>query len=271
MAKPYSSRNLSDPGPVLQEPQGLSHVRIVLVETLQPRNIGSVARAMKVMGLHDLVLVRPVHFPHQDALDLSSGAQDILEGARVVDTLSDALSDCVHAFGASARRRGLLMPEVTPEQCAITSMELAAQDLAAQTVKVAIVFGPEAAGLDNNDLMQCQTMLQIPANPAFASLNLAAAVQIVCYALRMEAIKGKHYQPKHLPAKQEEFEHFFQHTIDTAELARYFRMKNKDKTTTELRRVLYRMQANTAELKMLRGLLAQFQYQLHKLGDKLDE
>jgi tRNA (cytidine32/uridine32-2'-O)-methyltransferase len=266
MSKPYSARNLSDPGPVLIEPTVLSAIRIVLVETMQPRNIGSVARAMKVMGLHKLSLVRPVQFPHQEALDLASGAHDLLEQATVVQSLSGAIAGCVHVFGASARRRGLLMPEVTPEQCAQHAIPLASAGN-----DIAIVFGPETAGLDNADLMLCQTMLQIPANPAFASLNLAAAVQIVSYQLRMEAIKGKHYQPKHVPAKQDEFEHFFNHTLAAADQANYFHMKNKEKTTTELRRVLYRMQASSAELKMLRGLFAQFQYQLNRLGDRLSD
>jgi tRNA (cytidine32/uridine32-2'-O)-methyltransferase len=262
MAELYNARNRSDPGPLLVEPTVLAKIRIVLVETMQPRNIGSVARAMKVMGLTRLSLVRPVQFPHQEAQDLASGAHDLLDNAQVVQTLPEAIGSCVHVFGASARRRGFLMSEVTPEQCAQQAVSLG--ELGGE---VAIVFGPETAGLENSDLMLCQTMLQIPANPAFASLNLAAAVQIVSYQLRMAAIAGNHYQPKHMPAKQDEFEYFFQHAISAAAQANYFHMKNRSKTETELRRVLYRMQASASELKMLRGLFAQFQYQMARRAD----
>jgi tRNA (cytidine32/uridine32-2'-O)-methyltransferase len=261
----YSARNLSDPGPKYAEPEALARIHIVLVETLHPRNIGSVARAMKVMGLHQLRLVRPAQFPHSDAYKLASGADDVLESAQVFDDFTAAIADCSHVVGASARRRALLLPEVTPEQCAVQALELAQSG-----GQIAIVFGPEAAGLDNDALMQCQSMLQIPANPAFASLNLAAAVQIVSYQLRMQAIAGKHYQPRQVPAKQESFELFHQHLLQTAEAARYFHLKDKARSATELRQIFYRMQASETELKMLRGLLAQFQYQLARLPDRLD-
>ncbi len=154
-------------------------IRIVLVGTTHPGNIGAVARAMKNMGCDDLVLVNPRYFPHEDATARASGASDILEAARVVTKLADALTDCTYVAGASARSRTINWPSMDARDSAERLL------LESRQGKVAAVFGPEKSGLHNDDLDLCHTLLQIPTNPEFSSLNLAMAVQILTYELRM--------------------------------------------------------------------------------------
>jgi len=154
-------------------------IRIVLVGTTHPGNIGAVARAMKNMGLSDLALVNPRYFPHDDATARASGATDILESATVVGCLSEALTDCVYVAGASARARSISWPSMGPRDCAERMI------LESKAGKVAAVFGPEKSGLQNDDLDLCHTLLTIPTNPEFSSLNLAMAVQVLTYELRV--------------------------------------------------------------------------------------
>ena len=253
-ARHYHARNATDPGPYRPEPDALARIRVVLVATAQARNIGSVARAMKVMGLNRLSLVNPVNFPHQDAIDLAAGASDILETAHVCSSLAEALGDCAVVFGASARRREIPLPEFGPRAGAEHAVGLAQAG-----AQIALVFGAETAGLSNQELEQCQYLLQIPANPAFASLNLAAAAQIVCYEIRLAALSAAPYQPRHIPAAHAEFEHFFTHLVNTAEQARFFANKTPETAQSYLRRMFQRMQGTNAELAMLRGLLSQLQ------------
>ena len=158
-------------------------VRIVLVETSHPGNIGAAARAMKTMGLDELVLVAPRDFPSADATARASGADDVLARAGVVDSLGDAIADCGFVAGASARLRKLSWPVVDPRAGAAALCEHA------RHTKVAIVFGPEHSGLTNEDLGRCNQVVHIPANPAYSSLNVAMAVQVLCYELRMAALE----------------------------------------------------------------------------------
>ena len=158
-------------------------VRIVLVETSHPGNIGAAARAMKTMGLDELVLVAPRDFPSADATARASGADDVLARARVVDSLGDAIADCGFVAGASARLRKLSWPVADPRAGAAALCEHA------RHTKVAIVFGPEHSGLTNEDLGRCNQVVHIPANPAYSSLNVAMAVQVLCYELRMAALE----------------------------------------------------------------------------------
>src|SRR6478672_1762081 len=155
----------------------VSSLRIVLSRTSHPGNIGAAARAMKTMGFADLRLVSPKAFPAVEANAMASGAVDVLEAARVFDTLEDALADVVHAVGFSARSRDLSHP--------VQSLRDAAPDIVARSAhgKVALVFGNETFGLSNEELARCQAFVSIPANPHYASLNLAAAVQVACYEL----------------------------------------------------------------------------------------
>ena len=157
-------------------------VRIVLVEPSHPGNIGASARAMKTMGLEELVLVAPRDFPSAEATARASGADDVLARARVVDSLADAIGDCGFVAGASARLRHLSWPAADPRRGAATLWERSLY------TTVAMVFGPERSGLTNEDLGRCNQVVHIPANPAYSSLNVAMAVQVLCYELRMAAL-----------------------------------------------------------------------------------
>src|SRR5437868_5592003 len=155
--------------------------RVVLCRPSHPGNIGAAARAMKTMGFEDLALVEPRHFPHADATALAAGALDVLERARVHATLEEALADCVLAAGFSARRRDL--------SHAPRSLRDAAPELVADAAggRIALVFGNETSGLSNDELARCQRFVSIPANPAYPSLNLAAAVQLASHELATAA------------------------------------------------------------------------------------
>ncbi len=263
-SKNINARNATNPGPVKCEPDALARIRVVLVETHFARNIGACARAMKVMGLSRLYLVNPMAFPDKQANDLAAGALDVLANAVVVASLQSALEGCAVVYGASARRRLIPVPEFTPRQCAEhASATLAALEISRkgdEASDIALIFGPEPAGLDNAALDCCQFLVQVPANPEYPSLNLAAAVQILCYELRLAALAGPVYQPRHVPAPVEAFDAFFTHLLSTAEQANYFGNKNAAITGTQLRRIFQRLQGSTAELKMLRGLLSQLQH-----------
>ena len=181
-------------------------IRIVLVGTTHPGNIGAVARAMKNMGLTDLVLVEPKYFPHEDATARASGAEDLLESATVVSTLDEALADCVFTAGASARSRAIEWPCMEPRECAAKLVETSAGG------PVAVVFGPEKSGLSNSDLDRCQVLLTIPTNPDFSSLNIAMAVQVITYELQLALRQApQRVEPEIPPATGDEMEHFFAH------------------------------------------------------------
>ena len=164
----------------------LSNVRIVLVNTTHPGNIGAVARAMKNMGLSQLYLVEPSDFPSGEARVCSSGAVDVLESAVVVNTLEEALVDCALAVGASARLRSIPWPVVDPRECAEKVVEIAVAKQPAQ--QVALVMGRESSGLTNAELERCNLLVHIPSNPDYSSLNIAAATQVLAYEVRMAAI-----------------------------------------------------------------------------------
>lgn len=156
----------------------LSHIAIVLVETTHPGNIGAVARAMKNMNMTNLRLVNPKIFPSAEATARASGADDLLSQAHVYPTLNEAISDCQLVIGTSARCRTLSWPELTPRQCA----EMAVKNNP-DCGRVAILFGRENSGLSNEELDRCRYLLRIPCNAEYSSVNVAAAVQIVCYEL----------------------------------------------------------------------------------------
>ena len=182
-------------------------IRIVLVGTTHPGNIGAVARAMKNMGISDLALVNPKYFPHEDATARASGATEILEHASVVTSLADALEDCVYVAGASARSRTISWPSMGPRDCAERML------LESRQGTVAAVFGPEKTGLHNDDLDLCHTLLTIPTVPGFSSLNLAMAVQVLTYELRVASTldAGPTFESEAPPASADEMEHFYTH------------------------------------------------------------
>ena len=157
----------------------LNNIRIVLCHTSHPGNIGSAARAMKTMGLSRLHLVKPRKFPHAEAVAMASGATDVLDNAQIFDTLDDALAGCALVIGLTARQRELSHAAISPRAAAAEALALAAD------LDVALVFGGETSGLSNEELIRCQRLAHIPANPDYSSLNLAAAVQVLAYELRV--------------------------------------------------------------------------------------
>ncbi|MDA0706850.1 MAG: RNA methyltransferase [Proteobacteria bacterium] len=227
-------------------------MRIVLVGTTHPGNIGAVARAMKNMGLSDLALVRPKIFPHAKATARASGAIDVLKNARVFETLPEAIKDCVFVAGASARSRTLRWPTLPPRECAQKFHALG------QTGVVAAVFGPEKSGLSNTDLDHCDALLTIPTDPDFSSLNLAMSVQVFVYELLMAgtgAIMAEQ-QPEAPLATSEELEHFYQHLEQTLHDLEFLDPENPRHLMRRLRRLFIRAKVDKNEVNILRGILS---------------
>jgi tRNA/rRNA methyltransferase len=234
--------------------QALSRVRVVLSRPSHPGNIGSAARAMKTMGLSDLRLVAPRAFPHDEANALASGALDVLGNAQVSETLEAALADCVLAVGFSARSRDLSHPPRALREAAPLVVASAA------AAPVALVFGNETFGLTNEELARCQWLAMIPANPRYASLNLAAAVQVACYELATAASAfAVPVAPEHEPATVEEVEAFYEH-LERAMIASGFLDPAMPKRLMERMRRLYsRARLEREEVRFLRGMLSAFE------------
>jgi TrmH family RNA methyltransferase len=226
-------------------------IRIVLVGTTHPGNIGAVARAMKNMGLSDLALVNPKHFPHDEATARASGAADILERATVVDTLAEALTDCVYVAGASARSRTINWPCMGPRDCAERMIQESSHG------KVAAVFGPEKTGLHNDDLDLCHTLLTIPTDPGFSSLNLAMAVQVLTYELRVASMldEGPVFDVGAPPATSEEMEHFYEHLEKVLTDIEFLDPDNPRHLMRRMRRLFIRARPDKNEVNILRGVL----------------
>ncbi|MBS3964710.1 MAG: RNA methyltransferase [Methylomonas sp.] len=230
----------------------LSNFKIVLVETSHPGNIGAVARAMKNMALTELRLVSPKLFPHADATARASGADDVLRDAKVYDTLAAAIADCQVVLGTSARDRTISWPVLTARQCA-------ERWVGAADANIALVFGRESSGLANHELDLCHFLLRIPCNPDYSSLNLAAAVQVVCYELFV-ASGQKH--PSGIGdvgeeplASSEQMEGFYQHLLQTMADIGFLQPGGSVSIMRRLRRLFNRAQLDTKELDILRGIL----------------
>lgn len=226
-------------------------IRIVLVGTTHPGNIGAVARAMKNMGLSDLALVKPKHFPHKDATARASGAIGVLKNALVVSSLCEALTDCVYVAGASARPRTIEWPGVGPRDCAQRLLQ------ESKAGNVAAVFGPEKSGLHNDDLDLCHTLLTIPTDPDFSSLNLAMAVQVLCYELRVAgtADTGSEFESNEPPASAAEMEHFYAHLEQVMTDINFLDTDNPRYLMRRMRRLFIRARPDKNEVNILRGLL----------------
>ncbi len=230
-------------------------VRIVLVGTTHPGNIGATARAMKNMGFTQLVLVGPRVFPHEDATARASGAEDVLERTIVAETLDEAIADCTFVVGASARSRAIGWPTAEPRECARQLIS------AAEHAPVALVFGPEKSGLTNEDLDRCHTLLTIPTDPEFSSLNLAMAVQVVTYELRLQqnfaARESDATYDDGVPlATAEELEHFYRHLEATLTRSGFLDPENPRLLMRRLRRLFVRALPDQNEVNILRGILA---------------
>ena len=236
----------------------LEQIKIVLVETSHPGNIGSAARAMKTMGLSQLYLVSPKILPNEESIALSAGSADVVENAKIVSSFDEAVADCSLIIGTSARSRHLTTTAITPRQCGMKAVEFAEQG------KVAIVFGRERIGLTNEELLKCHYHLNIPANPEYSSLNLAMAVQLVSYEIRMAYLQMQTHQVQaHVAADDsvhhsasgvvaEELEYFFGRT---EKIYRELGFIQNSAVMQKLRRLYFRTGIQRNELNILQGML----------------
>lgn len=232
----------------------LDNIRIVLVNTSHTGNIGSAARAMKTMGLSSLYLVEPITPPDGKSSALAAGARDVLADAKIVTSLAEAVADCRLVIGTSARTRTLSWPMLTPRETGIKINE------EAQHHSVALVFGRENNGLNNDELRMCDFHTCIEANPEYSSLNLAAAVQTFCYEIRTDYL---HRQRQHLgPNKVNEYPlaedlaRFYVHLENTLENTRFIRKNHPGAVMEKLKRLFNRARPEALELNILRGILA---------------
>jgi TrmH family RNA methyltransferase len=240
-------------------------IRIVLVGTSHPGNIGSAARAMKTMGLESLYLVAPERYPSPEATALAAGADDVLQNAVVVPDVSSAIADCGLVVGTTARNRHLTWRIVEPREAAL---EVAA---ASQAGTVAILFGAERSGLHNDDLQLCHTLLTIPTGSAYTSLNLAMAVQVVtyevCLALRARGTavtRGEGPVPLASASDMEKFYGHLEQVLDEIDF--------KDRTGSghlmaRLRRLFQRTILDQNEMNILRGILTAVQGKRRRAGE----
>lgn len=233
----------------------LDKVRIVLINTTHPGNIGSTARAMKTMGLTELYLVNPEKFPHPKANELASSAVDVLENAQVINHLDAAIADCTLVIGTSARSRTIPWPLVMPREMAEKVR------LEALHGQIAILFGQEQSGLTNEELHRCHLHVQIPANPDYSSLNLAAAVQVIAYELRLASLSQSSYPEEwdYRLATVDEMEKFFNHLQEVLVEIDFLKLNAPRKLMTRLRRLYYRARPDVMEMNMLRGMLTAIQ------------
>lgn len=234
----------------------LSRIRIVLCRPSHPGNIGAAARAMKTMGLSQLRLVNPKQFPDPEADARATGAVDVLAAAQVCSSLDEALAGTVFAVALSARRRDL-GPEPRQARDAVTDLLVQAQ-----FGEVALVFGNETVGLTNEELQRCQLAATIPANPDFTSLNLGAAVQVLCYEARMSAFAGRpeisdlatpFASP---PATLDEVEGFYGHLERVMTDTGFFNPVQPGRLLPKLRRLFGRVRLEKDEINILRGILS---------------
>ncbi|MBO9479810.1 RNA methyltransferase [Salinisphaera sp. G21_0] len=234
------------------------NISIVLVNPSHPGNIGAAARAMKTMGLSQLCLVAPDDFPSGTATALASGADDLLRNARVCATLDEALADCQFVVGTSARVRGVSLPLVDPRTCARSIIDEAV------THKVALIFGREDKGLTNEQLRRCHLQVHIPTNEEFSSLNLGAAVQVLCYELRMMQLLSADAlempEPRsHELANMEDMERYYDHLYQVLLEIGFLDHSSHEKIMAKLRRLYGRVRPDRVELSILRGVLSETQ------------
>jgi TrmH family RNA methyltransferase len=233
------------------------NLRIVLVEPTHPGNIGAVARVMKNMGLTRLVLVNPLLFPHADATARAAGGTDVLMRAQVVETFDAALAGCRQVLGTSARRRGVSGPELDPRRCAAGIAEFS------DRAEVALVFGRESSGLTNDEMDRCHHSVRIPTAPAFSSLNLATAVAVLAYELRLAADGGTISEAEaggsERPAPVEDVEHFYRHLEDVLLMTGFLDPANPRHLMRRLRRLFNRARPSENDVHILRGILTSVQ------------
>jgi tRNA (cytidine32/uridine32-2'-O)-methyltransferase len=233
----------------------LDQIRIVLVNTSHTGNMGSAARAMKTMGLTQLVLVDPQALPDDNAMALAAGANDVLANARIVSTLDEAIADCGLVIGTSARSRTLSWPMLDPRE--------AGEKAVVEGVKhpVALVFGRERTGLTNDELQKCHYHVAIAANPEYSSLNLAMAVQTICYEVRMHWLQDQapEVESEADYPSADQLEGFYQHLEQTLLKTGFIADDHPGQVMSKLRRLFNRARPETVELNILRGILTSVQ------------
>lgn len=261
---------MSDPSnsaagdPAVPAHPAASQLRIVLVGTQHPGNIGSAARAMKTMGLSKLVLVAPEKAPDRDTHAMAAGADDLVDAAPVFATLAEAVADCRWVLGCTARSRRIQLEQLHPRDAAARAV------LAAAGGPVALVFGRERTGLDNEELQLCHAAVHIPSDPAFSSLNLAAAVQVLSYELRCAllgdagtgtgaAAGGRTLPPGEDVASHAELEGLFGQLAEALDQIDFHKGRAPASAMRKLRRLYLRANLDSAEVRLLRGVLADTQ------------
>ena len=261
-ASEFSPGHAPVPGPA----RAASHLRIVLVGTQHPGNIGAAARAMKTMGLRRLVLVAPERWPDEAAYRRSAGAEDVLGDAPVLGTLAEAVADCQWVLGCTARSRRVALEELSPRVAASRAWATANR-----AGEVALVFGRERTGLDNDELQLCHAAVHIPSDPAFSSLNLAAAVQVLAYELRLAVLEGAAVAPlpstlqgeaelrTDPPATHAQMEGLFGQLDAALVDIDFHKGRASASAMRKLRRLYLRAALSEREVRLLRGILADTQ------------
>lgn len=241
-------------------------IRIVLVGTQHPGNIGAAARAMKTMGLGRLVLVAPERFPHTDALAMAAGADDVLTAATQCDSLAEAVADCRLVLGCTARSRRVALDQLEPRVAAARLRDVASE------AQVALVFGRERTGLSNDELQLCHAAVHIRANPGYSSLNLAAAVQVLSYELHLALLEdagdSEDRRRNEPSASHAQLEGFFAQLADTLDEIDFHKGRAPESALRKLRRVFMRSELDEHEVRLLRGVLADAQRMARIAADK---
>lgn len=237
----------------------LNSVKVVLVGTTHPGNIGATARAMKNMGILDLALVEPKEFPSDVATFRSKAAKDILEKASVHTSLEEAISECELVVGTSARGRTVPWPVLNPRE--------AAEEMHKSSLngKVAIVFGREDRGLTNEELGLCNFHVHIPSDPEYSSLNLSQAVQILAYEIRLSYLHDRHVNKEYWDvelANNEQTERLINHMDELMQEVDFYDVKNPRKLLVRVRRFFKRSKIDVMEANIFRGLFATIQKKL---------
>ena len=235
------------------------NIRIVLVNTTHPGNIGGAARAMKNMGLAELYLVQPREYPAPRAVWRAAGARDLLANATIVETVDEAIADCALVVGTSARERRIPWPMLNPRECGEKIYSEAA------THKTALLFGREDRGLTNDELQKCHYHVHIPSNPDYSSLNLATAVQVLAYEIRMASLADDQGNLPSLsewdqpPVTAGDLEFFHEHLATTMAELQFYDPENPKQLLTRMRRLFNRVRMDQMEVSILRGLLSAVQ------------
>ena len=236
----------------------INNIKIVLIGTTHPGNIGAAARAMKTMGQSNLFLVNPKIFPSAEATARATGADDVLAKAHVVSGLKEAISDCDFIIGTTARERSIPWPTMTPRDCV--------NHVANENFRsIAILFGRESSGLSNEEIEHCNTVIKIPANAEYSSLNLAAAVQIICYEFLLLNYDNKKDQKEEIESRitSKKMEQFYEHLQQCMSDVGYYDEDNPRKLMYRVRRIFNRINLDESEYNIMRGFLSKIQNKIN--------